>query len=61
VTTVVGLIILAVVAVVLLIIAVFWAAWAPADRIAVDLLALDARTACRDPSRAGQGLGRLLR
>ncbi len=40
-----GLIVLAVVAALILIVGLFWAAWAPADRIAVDLITLDARKA----------------
>ncbi len=49
-----GLIVLAVVAALILIVGLFWAAWAPADRIAVDLITLDARKAWDLTSPKGQ-------
>ncbi|GIV65745.1 MAG: hypothetical protein KatS3mg047_0138 [Bellilinea sp.] len=49
-----GLIVLAVVAALILIVGLFWAAWAPADRIAVDLITMDARKAWNLTSPKGQ-------
>ncbi|MEN4011502.1 MAG: hypothetical protein ROW48_05670 [Bellilinea sp.] len=49
-----GLIALAAIAAVILIVGLFWAAWAPADRIAVDLMIMDARAAWDLTSPRGQ-------
>lgn len=49
-----GLIALAIVAAVILIVGLFWAAWAPADQVAIDLMALNARQAWNLTAPAGQ-------
>lgn len=49
-----GLIALAVIAAILLIVGLAWAAWAPADRIAMDLITLNARAAWDLTSKNGQ-------
>ncbi|GAP08067.1 hypothetical protein ATHL_02967, partial [Anaerolinea thermolimosa] len=49
-----GLIALAVIAAILLIVGLAWASWAPADRIAMDLITLNARAAWNLTSKNGQ-------